>query len=148
MNDLFEAFVGRCTQVALTPRRVDLQRQDRHALEEKGIGLFALKPDIVVDDDVVIDTKWKRLDAARTTLGVDQSDVYQMLAYARAYNARRVILLYPWHEDLPEAGVARRWRVSRSRTDFHIATVDVGDPASVPPLLRRIMAEHTSSPTT
>ena len=139
MNDLFEAFVGRCMQLALSPRPVRLQRQNRHALEGPKGGLFALRPDIVVDGDIVIDTKWKPLDAKSTTLGVKESDVYQMLAYARAYDARRLVLLYPWHEGLPDAGVCRRWRVPKSPAEFDIATVDIGDPASVPPALRGIV---------
>ena len=126
MNDLFEAFVGRCMQAALAPRSVRLQRHDRHALEEGPRSIFGLKPDIVVDGDIVVDTKWKRLDPGKPNLGVAQSDVYQMLAYARAYSARHLVLLYPWHEDLPKAGVCRHWRVSGSLTTFDVATVDVG----------------------
>lgn len=141
MNDLFEAFVGRCMQLGLAPRSVCLQRQDRHALEGSGRGVFRLRPDIVVDGDIVIDTKWKRLDAAHSTLGVAESDVYQMLAYERAYGARRLVLLYPWHEGLPEAGTCQRWRVPQSGIPFDIATVDVGDPVAVPSLVRRIVRD-------
>lgn len=108
MNDLFEAFVGRSMQTALAPTSVHLQRRDRHALEGPQGGIFALRPDIVVDGEIVIDTKWKRLDGEQPALGVDQSDVYQMLAYERAYRARRLVLLYPWHGGLPEAGLCRR----------------------------------------
>ena len=118
MNELFEAFVGRSMQVALAPRVVRLQRRGRYALESDGAGLFALRPDIVVDDDIVIDTKWKRLDPSQPTLGVSESDVYQMLAYSRAYRARRLVLLYPWHEDLQKAGVCRSWLVFGTSTTF------------------------------
>ena len=141
MNDLFEAFVGRCLQVALGTGAVRLQRQDQHALEGPRGGLFALKPDIVVDGDTVIDTKWKRLDGEKPTLGVGESDVYQMLAYARAYRARRLVLLYPWHRGLPTPGVCRRWRVPGSCTTFDIATVDIGRPTAVPSSMREVMSE-------
>lgn len=139
MNDLFEAYVGRSMKVALARVPVRLQRQDRHALRGPAGGLFALKPDIVVDGDIVIDTKWKRLDPAKATLDVAQSDVYQMLAYARAYRAKRIVLLYPWHAGLPEPGVCRQWR-SPDGVPFDIATVDIGDAASVASSLRRIVA--------
>ncbi len=139
MNDLFEAFVGRCMQAALAPRSVRLQRHDRHALEEGPRGIFGLKPDIVVDGDIVVDTKWKRLDAGKPNLGVAQSDVYQMLAYARAYHARRLVLLYPWHEELPQPGVCRYWRVSGSVTTFNVATVDIGRPDDMRSSLRGIV---------
>ena len=102
MNDLFEEFIGRRMKVALAPRPVRLQHAGRYALVEEYRPLFALKPDIVVDDNIIIDTKWKELKPTESTLGVDQSDVYQMLAYARAYEARRVVLLYPWHEQLED----------------------------------------------
>ena len=139
MNDLFEAFVGQCLQIALAPRSVRLQRHDRHALQEGSQGIFGLKPDIVVDGDIVIDTKWKRLDPGKPNLGVAESDVYQMLAYARAYSARHLVLLYPWHEDLPGVGVCRRWRISGSCTTFDVATVDIGRPDDTGSSLREIV---------
>ena len=141
MNDLFEAFVGRCMQAALVPRSVRLQRYDQHALEEGPPGIFGLRPDIVVDDDTVVDTKWKRLDPGKPNLGVAESDIYQMLAYARAYRARHLVLLYPWHEELPKAGVCRHWRVSGSSTTFDVATVDIGRPDDMQSLLREIVPE-------
>ena len=84
---------------------------------------------------IVLDTKWKRLESGKKTLGVEESDVYQMLAYARAYGAARLVLLYPWDHEMREAeGVIRAWTVAAadSRTDFNcrldIATIDVGRP--------------------
>ena len=140
MNDLFEKYVGRCMQVALVSKSVCIQRNDRHALEEGGRGIFGLQPDIVVDGDIVIDTKWKRLERDKRNLGVAESDVYQMLAYARAYRASRLVLLYPWHEELVEVGVCRRWRVAGSSTTFDVATVDVGRPDDTRSTLRGIVA--------
>ena len=62
-----------------------------------------------------------------------------MLAYARAYNAKRLILLYPCHGGLLEPGVVERWRVAQDSTAFDIATVDVGKPDSVRGTFRAIM---------
>ena len=125
MNELFEKFVGRSLKRALAPRRVSLQGPRRHALEEK---LFALYPDAVIDDGaIVLDTKWKQLKPDKENLGVEQADVYQMLAYRRAYEAKRLILLYPWSEELgkPE-GICARWKAVGTGCPFHVATVDVG----------------------
>ena len=125
MNDLFEKFVGRSLKRALAPRRVSLQDSSHYALEEK---LFALYPDAVIDNGaVVLDTKWKRLKPDKENLGVEQADVYQMLAYGRAYEAKRLILLYPWSEELgkPE-GICARWKAAGTGCPFHVATVDVG----------------------
>ena len=139
MNDLFEEFVGRTLRLALAPRSVSLQDTGKHALEGDRQRLFALRPDIVVDGDIVIDTKWKQLKAGEATLGVSQADVYQMLAYGHAYEARRLVLLYPWHEGLAGTGVLRRWRAPRTEMVLEVATVDVGRPETVAATLREIV---------
>ena len=141
MNQLFEEFVGRTVKRALAPRSIRLQDSRCHALATEGKGVFTLKPDIVVDNDIVIDTKWKKLKPEETTAGVEQADVYQMLAYGRAYNAKRHVLVYPWQEGLGSPGVCRRWRVPGSTTPFDVVTVDVGRPESVAQLVREIFDE-------
>ena len=83
------------------------------------------------------------------------SDVYQMLAYARAYGAGRLILLYPWHEELGEheasdkKGILRTWKVAETglatvcRLD--VAVVDVGRPGAVAGALRAIVGSGAPS---
>lgn len=62
---------------------------------------FATFPDIQLKRGqevlAIIDTKWKRLSAnpLDAKRGVGQSDVYQMMAYARLYRCNRLMLLYP-----------------------------------------------------
>jgi 5-methylcytosine-specific restriction enzyme subunit McrC len=142
MNELFEDFVGRTMRSALAPTSVRLQDSGRHALDSEGERLFALRPDIVVDGGIVVDTKWKKLKPQERMLGVEQADVYQMLAYARAYGARRLILLYPWHTAMPPPGIIDRgWRIAGTSTPFDIATVDVGKPEEVAGVIREIVGE-------
>ena len=141
MNELFEEFVGRSMKVALAPRSVRLQHGGEHALDGPRGRLFALNPDIVVDGNIVIDTKWKKLEPDEPKAGVKQSDVYQMLAYARAYKARRLVLLYPWYAGMGQPGVCHRWQITGTETPFHVATVDIGKPDSVPDVLRSILSE-------
>ena len=140
MNDLFEEYVGRCLEIALDNRSVELQHKKRYAIEGDR---FLLKPDIVVDGKIIIDTKWKQLKTNESNLGVEQADIYQLLAYARAYRAQRVILLYPWHRNLnqPHAGICERWRSAGDpTTEFDIATVDVSKPNhEVRETLRKIL---------
>ena len=147
MNDLFEEFVGRTMRVALAARNVRLQDTGRYALESARERLFALRPDIVVDGDIVIDTKWKRLRPDNPTLGVEHADVYQMLAYARAYEARRLMLLYPWHEGLPREPILRRWRVAGTATVLEVATIDVAKPQLVASALREIVTDSDRATT-
>ena len=147
MNVLFETFVGRCLQRALAPVPVHLQARGRHALTgADNRSLFALRPDAVIEGAegangaVVLDTKWKELDPDKDeeTLGVAQSDVYQMLAYALSYRASRLILLYPWTGKLPPEGRAREWTVAGTKVPLDVATVDVGHPHKVVDALRKL----------
>ena len=61
---------------------------------------FRLKPDIIIEKDgkkLIIDTKYKILDPNDQKLGVSQSDLYQVLAYALKFSCPNVVLLYPAH---------------------------------------------------
>ncbi len=148
MNELFEEFVGRSMRVALARRNVRLQHTGLYALESGQERLFALRPDIVVDGNIVIDTKWKRLRTDKRNLGVEQADVYQMLAYGHAYEARRLVLLYPWHEGLATEPrpILRRWRVAGTSAVFHVAVVDVANTHMVASALREIVEESDKTP--
>ena len=151
MDKLFEVFIGRSLMRALWSRTVRLQHRNRHALAEIDAGgtspLFPLRPDAVIEEPgerhVILDTKWKRLTPrarhCEKTLGIAQSDIYQMLAYARAYNAKRLVLIYPWHEEMDaEQGVIRRWTATGTDCRLDVATVDVGRSDEVVETLRGI----------
>ena len=149
MNLLFEEFIGRSLRHVLAPRPVNLQHSGLHALTGRGSErLFALRPDVVIGEPdarpIVLDTKWKQLTPRKAgcekTMGVAPSDVYQMLAYARAYDAKRLVLLYPWHQELDgPPGLNRRWAVTGSDCHLDIATVDAGHPNGVGDTLREII---------
>ena len=142
MNELFERFVRKSLRRALAPRSVRLQPADHHALTGANGPLFVLRPDATVEapeGPVVLDTKWKSLSPGAETLGVAPSDVYQMLAYARAFRASRLILLYPWTRELPPKARAREWTAAGSGLPFEVATVDVGRPDAAADALRRII---------
>ena len=143
MNALFEEFIGRSLRRAL-PGRVALQHGGRHALSDaSGNNLFALRPDAVIDAPtrtIIVDTKWKRLNPRQRDLEISSSDIYQMLAYARAYGAARAILLYPWSVEIGGRDeILRRWKAANSNCLLDIATVDVGKPRDVVDTLRRIV---------
>ena len=142
MHDLFEKFIGRCLRRALVPWPVRLQSRGHSALQDDEGALFELRPDAVIDTPsgpVVLDTKWKKLASnGDRKLGVSQDDIYQMLAYAQAYKAKRLVLLYPWLEGV-EKGVNRHWRVVGAERHLDVAVVDVGEPRSVTCALRKIV---------
>ncbi|MBA4766199.1 MAG: McrC family protein [Sphingomonadales bacterium] len=109
MNDLFEKYVAALLRKALAGSEVEVVDQGGHRAclgmftgEHLETGdTFRTRPDIMLrrggDILAIIDTKWKKL--ARDLLdrkhGVSQADVYQLMAYARLYPTRELMLLYP-----------------------------------------------------
>ena len=167
MNELFERFIGESLKRALGSGRVVRLQNKRYSalIDDANERLFNLQPDAVIETPVgatgppiVLDTKWKRLTPGEPhcerTLGVIESDVYQMLAYARAYGAGRLILLYPWHKELGEhgapdnKGVLRTWKVAETgiatACRLDVAVVDVGRPEAVVAALRAIVDSGAS----
>ncbi len=59
--------------------------------------VFQIKNDIYIDNELIIDTKYKfRYADDDIKSGVNQSDLYQMISYAIARNCNQVLLLYPY----------------------------------------------------
>lgn len=144
MNELFEEYIGRSLKIALPSAKIQLQHKIHYAIKSPD-NRFQLRPDIVVDGKVIIDTKWKQLKPRESNLGVAQSDIYQLLAYASAYRAKRVILLYPWHGELDHGpGVYREWRATGTDTAFDIATVNVSGPVKDFHDTLRQIVDHTA----
>ena len=79
---------------------------------------------------MVLDTKWKRLDPGEKTLNIDSPDIYQMHAYAHAYDAARLILVYPWRQEvIAQPGIARTGGSTEPNASWTLR-VDVGCPGS------------------
>lgn len=111
MNDLFEAYIAALARKALRGSNLTIQSQGglRYCLMEEGEDgrqRFQTTPDILIKQNgriqMVIDTKWKLIgrNPEDKKRGVSQSDVYQMMAYARLYQCPEVMLLYPHHGGL------------------------------------------------
>lgn len=111
MNDLFEAYIATLARRALHNTSLTLHSQSGllYCLMEEGEAgrqRFQTAPDILIKRDgktvMVIDTKWKRIgiNPEDKKRGVSQADVYQMMAYARLYRCRELMLLYPHHAAL------------------------------------------------
>ena len=89
MNRLFESFVGeffkrRCKNTKLQNKKFKLFEN-----EEK----FALIPDIVINENIIFDTKWKIINEKGD---ISQADLYQMYVYLTKYKAKRGYLIYPF----------------------------------------------------
>lgn len=107
METLFESYITCLIKKEINPDEYIVSAQDKtHHLFEKP-EIFRLRPDIVIkrkSDNVifVIDTKWKLLNDVPPTFGISQSDMYQMYAYQKKYDAQNITLIYPSTDAVPD----------------------------------------------
>lgn len=107
MEKVFESFVANELKKSTRDKQWEISTQDRGLFLFDSPEKFSLRPDIVIrlkDDEVVVmDTKWKVLvNDERRNYGVSQADMYQMYAYAKKYNANKVIVIYPLNTEMKE----------------------------------------------
>lgn len=98
MEKVFESFIATRFRKHLGTR-INIRTQDnRYSLFDSPSRAFALRPDIVLEFDertIVLDTKWKLLTDSARNKGISQSDMYQMYAYSKKYEADGIVLVYP-----------------------------------------------------
>lgn len=101
MEKIFESYIAAKIRKHIG-NDINLRTQDtRYSLFDSPTRAFTLRPDIVLEfggNTVVMDTKWKLLSDTVRNSGISQSDMYQMYAYSKKYDAERIVLLYP-HSD-------------------------------------------------
>lgn len=97
MNLLFESYVAHYFKKNYKDRKVKTQDKQFKLIESPQ--LFQLKPDIVIDNNIVLDTKWKVIDSRKNNYNISQSDLYQMYAYGKKYNSSDIYLIYPKSEN-------------------------------------------------
>lgn len=136
MNDLFEAYIAALARKALQGSDLTVHSQGglRYCLMEESEGgrpRFQTAPDILIKRNgqvqIVIDTKWKLVgqNPEDKKRGVSQSDVYQMMAYARLYRCREVMLLYPHHTGLGADALDASYAMMEGDERLRIATVNL-----------------------
>ena len=138
MNDLFEAYVAALLRRAMTEPGVEVVAQGglRYCLGEwspdgdcRGT-TFQTRPDILIRNAgkvlAIIDTKWKALtdDPLDRKKGIAQSDVYQMMAYARLYDCNRLMLLYPAASGR-KSGIGRYFGLDRGTELLALGRLDI-----------------------
>ena len=114
METLFECYIAAKISKALSGTEYSVSVQDRtyHLFDEPR--RFSIRPDIVIRDrkdgcSYILDTKWKVLSDNIYNYGIAQSDMYQMYAYHKKYNAENVRLIYPITTKLlPEKSIVYR----------------------------------------
>lgn len=91
MNVLFEQFVGKIIR-SIEPSCI--------LRAENNFGNLKLKPDILIPNRLIIDTKYKKVTGKED---VKRDDKYQMYVYGKNYLIDQTMLLYPKHlEDVNE----------------------------------------------
>ena len=106
MNVLFESYVGHYITQECRKRckHISLQDKGHHLAFSEKKGIYALRPDIVIEHGKIIaDTKWKILSKDKTRQGIGGGDLYQMYAYGTKYTeCEELYLIYPKDKDLEE----------------------------------------------
>jgi len=136
MNKLFEAYITALMKRALAGTNLTVHAQGGflNCLIEEGENgeeSFQTRPDIRIKDGqstiMVIDTKWKIISSNINDRkrGVIQSDVYQMMAYARLYRPNEVMLLYPHHASLGPTPLDIGYGMLGGGERLRIASVDL-----------------------
>ena len=101
MNQIFEDYVATCLRKNYGD--VKTQCSSKYLLEEPK--MFQLKPDLIIDDNIIGDTKWKLInsDNRGEKYDISQSDIYQMFAYGKKYDKKEIWLIYPKSEKFQES---------------------------------------------
>lgn len=131
MNKLFEAHVSQLELEHAGEDQTVLLQAPQHSLAKQALEeCFTLKPDITVWQGGrlrrIVDAKWKTLNLASADWGVDQADVYQMLAYAVRYRCPQVELVYPLPMNVDaRAEIRRSFEISQATIDAKPCMVTV-----------------------
>ena len=67
--------------------------------------------------DRIIDAKWKQLNPDLNDWGVDEADIYQMLAYSKRYRCGRLELVYPRPVDMTDDCVPPVFHIDGGEAD-------------------------------
>ena len=104
MNMLFEKYVTHCLEDLY---QVKSQPSSQYLLEsERQQKLFKLKPDLILNQNMVGDCKWKLLDIThpldsdKTHFSISHSDLYQLVVHGLHYLPQqqgKLVLFYPDH---------------------------------------------------
>ena len=125
MEKVFESFIASKFRKHIG-NGVNLRTQDtKYSLFDSPTHAFALRPDLVLEfggNTVIMDTKWKLLSDNVRNSGISQSDMYQMYAYSKKYNAEGIVLLYPHSDAVSKTDIRY---VSDDNVNVRVSFVDL-----------------------
>ncbi|EAI4298323.1 restriction endonuclease [Campylobacter lari] len=97
MEKLFENYVAYMFKLANPSENIKTQSSRKYLISKNDEKCFMLKPDLYIENKMILDTKWKIPDDNEDEKkhGISQSDLYQMFAYANKYEIKEIYLIYP-----------------------------------------------------
>ncbi|MCU5691134.1 McrC family protein [Bacillus cereus] len=141
MNMLFEKYIEVALQEAIGNNKIISQHAEKRLLRNKKSGRqnILLKSDFVIDNVIIIDTKWKSATNNGRSSYV-QSDIYQMYAYVTAYKeVQRCILLYPRQEIEADYPV---WEIIDTEKTIEMCTIRIDEFSETVRELERILQKQ------
>lgn len=129
MERVYESYVAQYVKKVFTPDGWEVSTQDKGCYLFTEPERFALRPDIVLKKDqrtVIMDTKWKSLvDDESKNYGISQNDMYQMYAYSKKYDAKKVWLLYPMNKEMRNHHSPISFKSDNTQVNLHF--IEVGE---------------------
>ncbi|MBF7041972.1 restriction endonuclease [Campylobacter volucris] len=97
MEKIFEDYVAYMFKFANPNKNIKTQSSGKYLANKNGENCFMLKPDLYIENEMILDTKWKIPDqnSEDKKHGIAQSDLYQMFAYACKFKINDIKLVYP-----------------------------------------------------
>ncbi|MEN9432524.1 MAG: hypothetical protein RLZZ422_113 [Pseudomonadota bacterium] len=108
MEKLFEKYVAKQLKHQLAANcELKAQVKGQYLVKHDNQSFFSLEPDLALQHKpdkalkLILDTKWKLIDATIKKYNLSQSDFYQLFAYGHKYLAGKgdLILIYPKNEN-------------------------------------------------
>ncbi|EAJ0324460.1 McrC family protein [Campylobacter lari] len=97
MEKIFEDYVAYMLKFANPNKNIKTQSSGKYLANKNGEKCFMLKPDLYIENEMILDTKWKIPDQniEDKKHGIAQNDLYQMFAYACKFKINDIKLIYP-----------------------------------------------------
>lgn len=97
MEKIFEDYIAYMFKFANPNKNIKTQSSGKYLVSKNSENCFMLKPDLYIENEMILDTKWKIPDqnSEDKKHGIAQSDLYQMFAYACKFKINDIKLVYP-----------------------------------------------------
>lgn len=98
MEKIFEDYVAYMLKKVNPSKNIKTQSSQKYLMSLKDDkDVFMLKPDLYIENEMILDTKWKIPEDSEDEKkqGIAQSDLYQMFAYACKFKVYDIKLVYP-----------------------------------------------------